>query len=107
MEGDSAVQAIFGPELDKLKAVGQPVPKELEAKIAKTRADYERWLDAKYAAARGHCDAVIDPAETRRVLQFAFGVACANDKTDHPPLQFMGFEDNLGEVAGTARESRG
>jgi 3-methylcrotonyl-CoA carboxylase beta subunit len=107
MEGDSAVQAIFGPELDKLKAAGQAVPKELEAKIAKTRADYERWLDAKYAAARGHCDAVIDPAETRSILRFAFEVACANDKTDHLPLQFMGFEDVLGEVAGTARESRG
>lgn len=107
MEGDSAVQAIFGPELDKLKAAGQPVPKELEAKIAKTRADYERWLDAKYAAARGHCDAVIDPAETRRILQFAFDVACANDKADHLPLQLMGFESAWGELAGTARESRG
>jgi 3-methylcrotonyl-CoA carboxylase beta subunit len=99
MEGDSAVQAIFGPELGKLKAAGQPVPKELEAKVAKTRADYERWLDAKYAAARGHCDAVIDPAETRRILQFAFEVACANDKTDHLPPQFMGFEAAWGVPA--------
>jgi 3-methylcrotonyl-CoA carboxylase beta subunit len=105
MEGDSAVQAIFGPELDKLKTAGQPVPKELETKIAKTRADYERWLDAKYAAARGHCDAVIDPAETRRILQFAFEVACANDKTDHLPLQLMGFEAAWGEAAVNARES--
>jgi 3-methylcrotonyl-CoA carboxylase beta subunit len=92
MEGDSAVQAIFGPELDKLKTESQPVPKELEAKIAKTRADYERWLDAKYAAARGHCDAVIDPVETRQVLQFAFEAACANDKADHLPVQLMGFD---------------
>jgi 3-methylcrotonyl-CoA carboxylase beta subunit len=92
MEGDSAVQAIFGPELDKLKTESQPVPKELEAKIAKTRTDYERWLDAKYAAARGHCDSVIDPVETRQVLQFAFEAACANDKTDHLPVQLMGFD---------------
>ena len=65
MEGDSAVQACIGPELEKLKAAGQPVPEELQERIEKTRADYERWLDARYAAARGHVDAIIDPA--RRV----------------------------------------
>lgn len=89
MEGDSAVQAVYGSELDRLKAANEPVPPELEAKIAQTRADYERWLDAKYAAARGHCDAIIDPAETRHVLDFAFDVACAQKRTDHLPVQFM------------------
>ena len=75
MEGDAAVQAVHGPELEKLKIAGAPVPPELEARIAQTRADYEHWLDARYAAARGHVDAVIDPLETRRVLQFAFEAA--------------------------------
>lgn len=75
MEGDAAVQAVHGPELEKLKIAGEPVPAELEARIAQTRADYEHWLDARYAAARGHVDAVIDPLETRRVLQFAFDAA--------------------------------
>jgi 3-methylcrotonyl-CoA carboxylase beta subunit len=75
MEGDAAVQAVHGPELAKLKAAGQDVPPELEARIAQTRADYEHWLDARFAAARGHVDAVIDPLETRRVLQFAFEAA--------------------------------
>jgi acetyl-CoA carboxylase carboxyltransferase component len=89
MEGDSAIQAIYGPELDKLKASGQPVPKDLEAKIAQTRADYERWLDAKYAAARGHCDAIIDPIDTRNVLNFAFEVACANKRPEHLPLELL------------------
>lgn len=91
MEGDSAVQAIFGPELEKLKAAGKPVPKELDDKIAQTRSDYERWLDAKYAAARGHCDALIDPQQTRRALQLAFEVACANDRPEHVPLELLGF----------------
>ena len=86
MEGDSAVGAIFGPELDRLKAAGQSVPAELETKIAATRADYERWLDAKYAAARGHCDALIDPKKTRRILAFAFEVACATPRTEHLPV---------------------
>jgi acetyl-CoA carboxylase carboxyltransferase component len=75
MEGESAIGAIYGPELEKLKAAGQPVPAELDAKIVQTRADYERWLDAQYAAARGHCDAIIDPVDTRAVLDFAFEVA--------------------------------
>jgi 3-methylcrotonyl-CoA carboxylase beta subunit len=47
------------------------MPQELQDSIAKTRADYERWLDAKYAAARGHCDGVIDPLDSRQVLSFA------------------------------------
>lgn len=74
MEGESAVQAVHGPELERLKQAGQPVPEELQQRIAKTRADYERWLDARYAAARGHCDCVIDPAATRDLLGLAFDV---------------------------------
>ena len=54
MEGDSAVQAVYGTELEKYKAAGEPVPRELQDQIEKTRADYERWLDARFAAARGH-----------------------------------------------------
>jgi 3-methylcrotonyl-CoA carboxylase beta subunit len=87
MEGDSAVQAIYGPELDKLQTDGQPVPPELADKIARTRADYERWLDARYAAARGHVDALIDPLATRRVLELAFDLACAAPSTEHLPIQ--------------------
>ncbi|HEV2198446.1 MAG TPA: acyl-CoA carboxylase subunit beta [Bryobacteraceae bacterium] len=81
MEGDAAVQAVHGPELEKLKTAGKPVPPELEAHIAQTRADYERWLDAKYAAARGHADAIIDPLSTRRVLTLAYEAACAPRET--------------------------
>ncbi|HSU33534.1 MAG TPA: carboxyl transferase domain-containing protein [Bryobacteraceae bacterium] len=94
MEGDSAVQAIYGAELDRLKAAGQPIPPDLEEKIAQTRADYDRWLDAKFAAARGYCDAVIDPLETRRVLDFALDVACAHEGTDHLPVQFLSHQGN-------------
>lgn len=97
MEGDSAIQAIYGPEMEKLKKSGQAFPKELEAKIAQTRADYERWLDAKYAAARGHCDAIIDPAETRGVLDFAFSVACANSKPEHLPLELLAGSSEMKE----------
>jgi 3-methylcrotonyl-CoA carboxylase beta subunit len=87
MEGDSAVQAVHGPELEKLKTEGQPVPDDLQRRIEKTRADYERWLDARYAAARGHMDAIIDPLETRRVLSFALEVACASQHRQHLALE--------------------
>src|SRR5205807_6141322 len=83
MEGDSAVQAIFGPQLEHLKNTGSPMPEVMKEKIAQTKADYDRWLDAKYAAARGHCDAVIDPLETRETLAAAFEVACASEGADH------------------------
>jgi 3-methylcrotonyl-CoA carboxylase beta subunit len=74
MEGDSAVQALFSVELEKWKSSGQPIPDDLQQSIEKTRADYERWLDARYAAARGHVDALIDPLESREVLTLALEV---------------------------------
>lgn len=77
MEGDSAVQALFSVELAKLKKSGDPIPSDLQTQIDRTKADYERWLDAKYAAARGHCDAVIDPADSRKVLTLALELALA------------------------------
>jgi len=75
MEGESAVMALYSAELEKHK--GAPLPEELRESIDKTRADYERWLDARYAAARGHCDAVIDPLDTRQVLTFALEACMA------------------------------
>lgn len=83
MEGEAAVNAVHGPELEKLKAGGRPVPEELQARIAQTRADYERWLDARYPAARGQVDAVIDPLATRRILAFAFDAAAAYGHRRH------------------------
>jgi acetyl-CoA carboxylase carboxyltransferase component len=71
MEGDSAVMAVHGVEIGRAKTSGQPLSKEVADTIAQTRENYEHWLDAKYAAARGHVDALIDPATTREVLGFA------------------------------------
>ena len=89
MEGDSAVQAVHGPELERLKAEGQPVPDDLKERIEKTRADYERWLDARHAAARGHVDALIDPLQTRRVLAFALEIATARGHRKHLVLETL------------------
>jgi len=69
MEGDSAIVALYSAELEKHK--GGPLPEDLRESIDRTRADYEKWLDARYAAARGHCDLVIDPLATRETLNQA------------------------------------
>ena len=89
MEGDSAVKAIHGPELDRLERQGKAVPEDLQERIEKTRADYERWLDAKYAAARGHLDALIDPLATRRVLAFALEATSYTRHSEHLVLETM------------------
>jgi 3-methylcrotonyl-CoA carboxylase beta subunit len=75
MEGDSAVQAVFGSELAKLRAKREEPSAELEAEMQKVRETYERDLDAKYAAARGFVDAVIAPEETRDALELALRVS--------------------------------
>jgi 3-methylcrotonyl-CoA carboxylase beta subunit len=71
MEGDSAVQAVFGSELERLKQSGDEPNAELELEMQKVRQTYERDLDAKYAAARGFVDAVIAPEDTRDALELA------------------------------------
>jgi len=75
MEGESAVQAVFGSELERLRKNGQEPTPELEIEMRKVRETYERELDAKYAAARGFVDAVIAPQETRGALGLALRVS--------------------------------
>jgi 3-methylcrotonyl-CoA carboxylase beta subunit len=75
MEGDSAVQAVFGSELAKLSAKREEPGEELKTEMQKVRETYERDLDAKYAAARGFVDAVIAPEETRDALELALRVS--------------------------------
>ena len=35
MEGDAAIQAIYGPELTALKEAGKPIPPDLDERIGK------------------------------------------------------------------------
>jgi 3-methylcrotonyl-CoA carboxylase beta subunit len=71
MEGDSAVQAVFGSQLEKLKAKGEEPSLELEQEMNRVRKNYEKELDAKYAAARGFVDAVVTPEQTRDALELS------------------------------------
>jgi acetyl-CoA carboxylase carboxyltransferase component len=78
MEGESAVVAVFGSQLAKLAAEGKEPDEKLKAAMDKTRADYERQLDARFAAARGYADAIVLPDETREVLELAFRTSLNN-----------------------------
>jgi acetyl-CoA carboxylase carboxyltransferase component len=71
MEGDSAVQAVFGSQLEKLKRSGQGPDEALNIEMDKVRDTYEMELDAKYAAARGFVDAVLAPEDTRDALELS------------------------------------
>ena len=75
MEGESAVQAVFGSQLQGLNAKGEEPDEELKNEMQQVRETYERDLDAKYAAARGFVDAVIAPEDTRDALELALRVS--------------------------------
>ncbi|MDQ6664158.1 MAG: acyl-CoA carboxylase subunit beta [Acidobacteriota bacterium] len=89
MEGDSAVVALFSVEIEKLKASGVEMEDDVKESIEQTRADYDRWLDARYAAARGHVDAVIDPTETREVLTTALNVTMNRPRAEPLALETL------------------
>jgi acetyl-CoA carboxylase carboxyltransferase component len=78
MEGESAVQAIFGPQIEAAKRTGTELSPELARSIDKVREDYEHQLDARYAGARGFIDAIVYPEETREVLAMALRAALQN-----------------------------
>jgi len=82
MEGDSAVQAIFGTQLEKLKAGGKAPDADLLAEMEKVRETYDKELDAKHAAARGLVDAIVPPECVRDSLKLALET-CLNTTTPH------------------------
>ncbi|MBI4512916.1 MAG: acyl-CoA carboxylase subunit beta [Gemmatimonadetes bacterium] len=81
MEGESAVEALFGPDLEEAKQKGG-MDEALRIAVEKTRQDYERQLDARYAAARGFVDAILLPEDTRPALILALK-ACLNNPGSH------------------------
>ncbi len=91
MEGESAVMAVYGPELERAQKAKQPLAPDKQAAIDSMRADYEHQLDARFAAARGFVDAIVSPEDTRDQLAFLLR-ASANYAGPHlgpfvlPPL---------------------
>jgi 3-methylcrotonyl-CoA carboxylase beta subunit len=91
MEGEAAVMAVHGTEIERAQKEQREVTAEAKASIESMRADYEHQLDAKFAAARGYLDAIVAPEDTRDQLAFLLR-ASANYAGPHlgpfvlPPL---------------------
>jgi 3-methylcrotonyl-CoA carboxylase beta subunit len=72
------VNALFAPQLELLRQAKQKPDASLEQRIASVRADYERWLDARSAAASGYLDAIVLPEDTRAALTLALRTVLEN-----------------------------
>ena len=75
MEGESAVMAVHGAEIEKARRESREPSAEAQSSMSSMRADYEQQLDAKFAGARGFVDAIITPEETRDQLAFTLRIS--------------------------------
>jgi len=87
MEGESAVMALFSAALDRLKKEGKVPDEDLRTRMDEVREDYERQLDARFAAARGFVDEIVLPEEIRDALTLLLKVARRNPGPHLGPFQ--------------------
>jgi acetyl-CoA carboxylase carboxyltransferase component len=87
MEGESAVMALFGAQIDKLKARGALPDEDLRTRMDEVREEYERQLDARFAGARGFVDEVLLPEELRPALALLLRAARNNPGPHIGPFQ--------------------
>ena len=78
MGGDAAAKTLLQIEVASLKSRGELITPENEQKLLNNiKGKYEKQTSPYYAAARLWVDAIIDPAETRKVI--SEGIAAANN----------------------------
>ncbi len=78
MEGASAVMALFSAQIERLKEEGKVPDEDLTTRMDEVRAEYDRQLDARFAAARGFVDQIVLPEEIRPALSLLFRAAGHN-----------------------------
>ncbi len=78
MEGESAVMALFSGVIEKLKEEGKVPDEDLTTRMDEVRAEYDRQLDARFAAARGFVDEVVTPEELRPALSLLLRASLNN-----------------------------
>lgn len=82
MGGEQAAKTLLQIQVSSLKKQGKEISPEEEKKmLEKITAKYDRQTSPYYAAARLWVDAIIDPADTRKML--AEGLTAAN----HAPVE--------------------
>ncbi len=91
MGGEQAAKTMLQIQVAGMKAKGQEVsPEEEKAILDKITDNYTRQTKPFYAAARLWVDAIIDPAETRRVI--SEGIAAADHNADIPEFKTGVFQ---------------
>jgi acetyl-CoA carboxylase carboxyltransferase component len=91
MGAASAARTLLHIEVEALKRKGhEPDAEELRDLERRITEHYETAMDIRYAAARGWVDAIIAPAETRRVLALALEASAYVG--DLPPLRTGVFQ---------------
>ena len=83
MGGEQATSTLLEITIKSLERQGQTVDAEELARLRdQVRGDYERQTDARYAAARGWVDRIIDPARTRDELIAALEIATRHAESE-------------------------
>lgn len=84
MSGASAAKTLLQIEVASLKSKGEEITPEREKELYdKIKNRYDEQVSPYYAASRIWVDAIIDPAETRKVL--SMGIEMANHKPAEKP----------------------
>lgn len=82
MSGAAAAKTLLQIEVASLKARGEEITKEKEEELFnKIKSRYDEQISPYYSASRLWVDAIIDPAETRKVI--SMGIEMAN----HAPIE--------------------
>jgi acetyl-CoA carboxylase carboxyltransferase component len=83
MGGEQAAKTLLQIQVSSMKAKGKEVSPEEEQKLlSEIKGRYDEQTTPYYAAARLWVDAIIDPADTRKII--AEGIAAANNNPDVP-----------------------
>lgn len=92
MESETAVREMFGSRLDELKEEGALPDEDLRTRMDEVRAEHEKQLDARFAAARGFVDEVLLPEELRPALGLMLKAALQNSGPHVGPFQITDLE---------------
>jgi acetyl-CoA carboxylase carboxyltransferase component len=91
MGGDQAAKTLLQIQVASMKAQGREVSAEQEQSLlSEIKGRYEKQTTPFYAAARLWVDAIIDPAETRKLI--AEGIHAANHNPITPELKLGVFQ---------------
>jgi acetyl-CoA carboxylase carboxyltransferase component len=86
MGGEQAAKTLLQIQVSSLKSQGKEIdPNEEKKLLDEITSRYEKQTTPYYAAARLWIDAIIDPADTRRLI--AEGIKAANHNPEIPEFK--------------------